>query len=405
MNNLTPQKRVNKNGVAVIKHVKLDTAPATPRKPIAAPTLSQKEIDKQRPLRKVKPRKLSPVSAKDVNIAALRFADRKMHDLTPVPMSDDQIYEYLRYGLKFREAVALRMVGLEPYEIASAPAQEEGEPDSRYLSRTQQIRIEATAVEKRQFRYADVSHRLWLKDVPAEVASKCLENGVAMEHFDRYLEDEQVVGLFSKVTNTKNNQNAINLLITGKYSYEHFEKFGIRSINKWMTVAPETMDMEPDLIEKAISKAKDAMPPINSAPDEVRMIKLAAKHGEEVLELRLPELMWHGFRTPADGGQFSLEEAKYMDDFIHEVRSRGITDLTDQTKYLTGLNEKYPKPDATERDQNTDSKYPMARIMTLHDAGLQTDEIIRSLQNRWTDEQAIAVYKENVPSSLADGVL
>lgn len=400
MSNLTPERRINKHGVAVIKHVKTDTAPSAPRKPIAAPTLTQKDIEKQRPLRKVKPRKLSAVSAKDVNIAALRFADRKMPAFAPVPMTDDEIYGYLQQGLKAREAIALKMIGMEPYEIASVPKKEEGEPDARHLSRMQQIEIEARAVLNRQARYSEVSHRLWLKDVPAESVSTCLENGVAMEHFDRYLSDEQVVGLFSKVTNTKNNEMAINMLVNGQFSYEHFDKFGIRSINKWLKGAPETMNMEPDAIEKAIAKSKEPMPAISSTPDEIRMIKLTAQHGVEILDLHLPELMWHGFRIPSAGGNFDLDEAKYMDDFIHHVRTQGINDLSENTSYVSGIDKTYPALEG-----NRESKYPMDRIIKLRDAGLTRDEIIRSLQNRWTDEQAIAVFKESVPSSLADGVL
>lgn len=405
MSNLIPEVRVNKLGIPVVKHVKNEPAPTTPRKPIAAPSISQKDAEKLRPLRKVKPRKLTAISAKDVTVASLRFADRKMPDLAPVSMSDQEIYDYISRGFKAREAIALKMTGIGPYEAAEPPEQGEAEPDSRYVSRVQQLQVEVNNAGKRQARYSDVAHRLSLKDVPAEVASKCLENGVAMEHFDRFLTDEQVVGLFSKVTNTKNNQMAIHSLISGQYSYEHFEKFGIRSINKWMTSLPVTKEMEVAVIEKAVNKAKETMPKILGAPDETQMIKLAAEHGERVLDLHLPELMWHRYRTPANGGNFGYEDAKYLDDFIHTVRTRGITDLGDEAPYVEGMSEMYPRPGVSEALESRDSKYALERILGLRDAGLASDEIIQSLQNRWSDQQAIAVYRESTPASLADGVL
>jgi hypothetical protein len=405
MSNLNPELRVDKRGIAVTRHVKIDSAPASSRKPIAAPTLTQKDIDKLRPLRKVKPRKLTAISAKDVLVAALRFPDRKLPEIVPVPMSDQEIYDYMQLGLKAREAVALKMSGFAAHEYSTVPQQGENEPEGSYVSRVRQVEAEARNVQRRQSRYADVSHRLLLKDIPAEVTSKCLENGVSMEHFDRFLTDEQVVGLFTKTTNTKNNDVAIHSLLTGQYSYEHYEKFGIRSINKWRTSLPETQTMDVAVIAKAIDKAKSVMPKISGAPDETQMIKLAAAHGERVLDLHLPELMWHGFRTSANGGSYDYEDAKYLDDFIHSVRSQGIHDLEESNTYVSGLSEKYPRSGDTEATESRDSIYSFERILRLRDAGLEPQEIINSLQNRWRDDQAIAVYQQNVPGSLVDGLL
>lgn len=405
MSNLNPELRIDKRGIAVTRHVKADTGPTAARKPIAAPTITQKDIEKLRPLRKVKPRKLTAISAKEAVIAALRFPDRKLPDVASVPMSDQEIYDYMRFGLKAREAIALKMSGVEAHEYSSVPEQGEGEPDSSYLARSQQIEVEVRNIQRRQARYSDVSHRLGLKDVPAEITSKCLENGVSMEHFDRYLTDEQVVGLFTKTTNTKNNEWSINALMTGQYSYEHYERFGIRSLNKWRVSLPETRTMDVDVIAKAVDKAKSVMPKISGAPDENQMIKLANMHGERVLDLHLPELMWHGFRTSAEGGNYSYEDAKYLDDFIHSVRSQGIHDLEESNVYISGLSEKYPRSGDTEATESRDSIYAFDRILRLRDAGLEPQEIINSLQKRWRDDQAIAVYQQNISGSLVEGLL
>lgn len=404
MANLIPQLRVDRNGKAVTRHIKEDSS-SQPKRSFAAPVikrqepeLSQKEIERERPLKKVRKRK---VSATGVEIAALKLADKTVPSGV-VEMSDEEVYRYLSTGLNLREAVALKAIGVEAHVWSRIPEQWENEPDGVYTNRSLRFKAEAKRVEERRERYSDVAHRLELRGVPVDTAAKAMENGLHMKALSGYLNELETAELFSKVGYLANTRSTMNLLVDGVIPFDHFRAFGIRTLNLWEKNCREYRELPMELLETAQERIKNPYPGIDrTSMSEAALIKLA--HSDErVLELRLPVLMWNGYRTPKDGGKFSFEEAKVVDDFIHEVRSRGITDLTESRNYVSdkSYNEIYPNsPDSY------DSTYDPAKILDWHNAGLSNDQIISGMQNRWNKEQAVGVYLEQTPSSMADGIL
>lgn len=399
MTNLTPQLRVDRNGKAVTRHVKEDAAPAQ-RRAFAAPTLpgglSQKEIEKERPLRKMKKRK---VTATTTGLAAF-YRPEKSIPAGAVEMSDQDVYAYLKTGLSVADAVAFSSIGVSAHEWQSDPAQGIGEADSAYTARMMRLRNETKRIGDRRERYADVAHRLELRGIPADTASKSLENGLSMKALSGYLTESEVCEIYSKNGYLKNTMKVMDELVNGVIPFDHFKAFGMRNLTNWEKNCPVYRQMPTELIGKVLEKHKTPYPGIDSAaPSEQQLIKMAAED-ERVLDLRLPELMWHGFRLERDGGSFSYEEAKVVDDFIHEVRTRGITDLEEHPRSASKqLEDFYPGSGVQ------DSRYECGKILDWHNAGLSTDQIISGLQNRWNKEQAVGVYLEGGAGSLADGML
>lgn len=403
MGNLIPQLRADANGKLVTRHVKDDAQAPQPRRAFAAPSIkvqpaemSQKDLEKARPLKKVKKRK---VPASRNSVAAMRTLSN-MVDATTTEMSDESIYRYLKTGLPMAEGVALHSIGVESHEWQSTPDQRDGEADSMYAVRASRYKQEVRRVEERRDRFSDVAHRLELHDIPADVASKCLENGLTMKALSGYLNEKDACELYSKVGYLKGSMKVMDDLVNGVIPFGHYQQFGIRNLNNWERNCPVYSFMSSEVLSRAVEKAGSPYPGVDAATasDSV-LIKLAAED-ERVLDLRISELMWHGFRTVSDGGNFSYEEAKVVDDFIHEVRSRGITDLTERTR-TAGRTFKEFYPDAGEFD----SSYDCGKILDWHNAGLSTDQIISGFQNRWNKEQAVSVYLEDTAASLASGIL
>jgi hypothetical protein len=402
MNNLIPQLRPDRNGKVVTRHVKADASPqknrtfAAPVLPPQGAGLSQKEIEKERPLKKVKKRK---IAATGVEIAALHSQGR-IAETGSIGMSDEEIYRYLSSGLTMTEGVALYAMGVGAHEWQGTPEQGEHEPDGVYSTRVARFRNEVKRLASRRERFSDVSHRLELRGVPADVASKSIENGLSMKALSGYLTEAEVCEIYSKNGYLKNNVKVMDALVDGVIPFDHYKEFGIRNLNNWEKNCPVYREMSTELLSRVVEKTKKPYPSADrAAPSETILIKLAAKD-ERVLDLRLPELMWHGYRVERDGGVFSYEEAKIVDDFIHEVRSRGIIDL-DERPTMASNDFKNFYPDSGQWD----SRYDPAKVLDWHNAGLSTDNIISGLQNRWNKEQAVSVYLEDTAASLADGIL
>jgi hypothetical protein len=403
MGNLIPQLRQDINGKLVTRHVKDDVQAPQSRRPFAAPSIkaqpaemSQKDIEKARPLKKVKKRKV--VASRD-GIAALRVPS-KMIEAGVTEMSDENVYKYLKSGLTISEAAALHSIGVDAHVWRTTPEQGEDETDSVYSARMARFNSEEKRIYGRMERFSDVGHRLESRDIPADIAGKCLENGLTMKALSGYLEAKEVCEIYSKVGYLKSNMKVMDDLVNGVIPFEHYQQFGIRNLNNWERNCPVYSFMSSEVIARAVEKAGSPYPGIETAvPNDSVLIKLAAED-ERVLDLRLGELMWHGFRTERDGGKFSYEEAKVVDDFIHEVRSRGITDLTERPRTADRtLKDFYP--DAGQWD----SSYECGKILDWHNAGLSTDQIISGFQNRWNKEQAVSVYLEDTAASLASGIL
>lgn len=402
MNNLIPQLRLDRNGKAVTRHVKEDAYPQKNRT-FAAPVLkpqkaemSQKEIEKERPLKKLKKRK---IPATGVEIAALHSHGRIAQTGT-IEMSDEALYKYLLSGLTMAEGVALHAMGVGAHEWRCLPEQGENEPDGVYSTRLARFNNELKRLSSRRERFSDVAHRLELRGVPADIASKSIENGLSMKALSGYLTESEVCEIYSKNGYLKNNMKVMDALVDGVIPFDHYKQFGMRSLNNWEKNCPVYRGMPTELLSRAVEKAKAPYPSADrAAPSEQMLIKLAAED-ERVLDLRLPELMWHGYRVERDGGVFNYEEAKVVDDFIHEVRSRGIIDLDERTTMASSdFKNFYPE------SGQWDSKYDPAKILDWHNAGLSTDQIISGLQRRWNREQAVSVYLEDTSASLADGIL
>jgi len=402
MGNLIPQLRADINGKLVTRHVKDEVKSPQSRRAFAAPVLppqstemSQKEIEKERPLKKVKKRKVPTSGA---YVAMLRSPDAVMGGT--IEMSDENVYEYIKTGLTMGEGVALKSIGVGPYEWQSAPAQGSDEPDGLYSTRVIRFNNEVKRIAERRQRFSDVGHRLELRNIPADTAAKCLENGLTMKALSGYLTEEEVCEIYSKNGYLKSNINVIDNLVDGVIPFEYFSEFGVRNLNNWEKNCPVYRELPAETITAVIDKAKNPHPGLdNASASETQLMKIAAEDSR-VLDLRLPELMWHGFRTEKEGGVFNYEEAAVVDDFIHEVRSRGITDLT-ETPRVTDKSHKKFYPDSGDRD----SRYQCGKILDWHNAGLSTDQIISGMQNRWNKEQAVSVYLEDTAASLADGIL
>lgn len=400
MSNLTPQLRADINGKLVTRHVKSDTSAPVSRRAFAAPTLnsglSKKEVEAQRPLKKVKKRK---VVASSNNIASF-FAPVNFVDPTTVEMSDENIYEYLKSGLTMGEAVALRSVGVESYEWQSAPEQREDENPGTYSIRCAKHKQEVKRVLERRDRFSDVAHRLELRGIPADVASKCLENGLTIKALSGYLNEKDVCEIYSKSGYLKNNMKVMDDLVNGVIPFTHYITFGIRNLNNWEKNCPSYKELPIEILSFAVDRAATPYPGIGAASaNEATIIKMAHED-QRVLELRLTELMWHSYRTEKEGGKFSFEEAKFIDDFIYEVRTKGISDLTENRRAASPQFEAYYP-----QSNGWDSNYEVAKILDWHNAGLSNSQIISGLQNRWSKEQAISVYKDNTAASLAGGIL
>lgn len=405
MNNLSPQLRADRNGKLVTRHVKTDVGQPKTRS-FAPPVIkrqdqemSQKQVDAARPLKKAKKRK---VPATGVDIATLRFADKAI-PVDAVEMSDQDIYAFLKTGTSMQEAIALKAAAMEFYSWPDIPEQGDNEQESVYTNRKYRFMEERKRISARQERYSEVAHRLELKDIPADAASKALANGLSMKALGGYLSEEQAVQLYSKTTYTKNNMHVMDELVNGNIPFGHFEEFGIKNLNSWEKNCPEYREMPPSLIKTVTLLADAAAPHPNgrgASASEATLIRIAAKDAR-VIELGIPSLMWHEERLRKDGGVFTFEEAKVVDDFIDEVRSRGITDLSEDKTYVgSALRGHYP-----DRDGDYDSKYDCAKILDWHNAGMTNDQIITGMQNRWSKEQAVSVYLDNAPSSLAGGIL
>ena len=405
MNNLTPQLRADRNGKLVTRHVKNDvTQPKT--RSFAPPVikrqeseLSQKQVKAERPLKKSKKRK---VPSTGIDIATLRFANKSIPE-DSVQASDEDIYAFLKTGTTMQEAIALKAAGMEFYSWPDIPEQGENEQEGVYVNRKYRFMEERKRILSRQERYSEVAHRLELKDIPADAASKALANGLSMKALTGYLTEEQAVALYSKTSYTKNNMHAMDELVNGNIPFGHFESFGIKNLNAWEKNCPVYREMSPELIKTVTLLAEAAAPHPNGRganASEATLIKIAHKD-ERVVQLGIPSLMWHEERLKREGGVFTFEEATVVDDFIDEVRSRGITDLSDNKTYVgSALRGHYP-----DREGDYDSQYECAKILDWHNAGLSNEQIITGMQNRWSKEQAVSVYLEDAPSSLAGGIL
>lgn len=395
MGNLIPEVRVNKNGVAVTKHVRADTSqPSKALSGLGAPKLAAPAV------RKSAAPKVRKVPTKPSILVTALGGGRPLPDKAEA--SDDQLYRFLSAGVSAEDGIALTALGIDHTRLFAPLAEEPGEIPSRFAARAREFDRALRLIEKRRERYAEVSHRLRMADVPPLTASKCLDNGLSLKAL-KSLTTEEAIALFSKVARTGANTTTIAYIESGVIPFRTFEEFGIRVVSRWLKSAPVFTQMDPEVLRRVIDKPQNRTPSVAIIGDaeipEANLIELAAQD-PRVLDLRIPELMWHGFRTDADGGRFNYDEARAIDDFIHEVRSLGVTDLTDKTVYRgDALREQYPAMGDRE------PQIHLAELDRWIKAGLRADQIIRGMQNRWSLEQSVAVFDEGISGALADGLL
>lgn len=381
-NPLIPQKRADKNNRLVTRYVKPSSvkvkAPAMP-----APALAQQFRIPPQDVKK--PRRAGTTKSDVYDASVIRQALSIPNDQIStgsVDMSDNEIYAYMKLGFRMTHAVEFKRYGADP-------------ESARYVGLPRGM-SGIKAVEIMQG-----------LGMPPEAAARVRRHGISDSMLGKYLSDEELVNLLYKenLNSTKHRSRAVaaSYLIQGKVTPEDAAELGMEALGTYGMFLKQRRDeglpIDYEVIRSAIVRSEE---PYVALPEQRRgegwsyldhkiplnqIMNLVDRHGPEVLESKYLAVYRMDMRF---GGE--PEGYQYMDRFFALAEGRSF-ELSD--RQIEGLWRAHPKKGRKVADF----------VEVLRNDGLTPPQVIHSLSNGLTLEQAHQVHLNDLPASLIEGWL
>jgi hypothetical protein len=323
---------------------------------------------------------------------------------TELPTS--RIYDYMRQGIDLTDATILDGLGISPEALAEDFTDELPGRLSK---------VESNKTGTSILHNSAVIDAMEQAGVPVAKAYKALENGLQDGHM-KDLSIEQLVPLFTKwryygKQGTLPDQNSSRLLdavTSGQIPYELTETATRQELSRLENELRYSESRKPlmellgrdrDLFIRVAEKAVTTMSVSSLGPQSdkpvSKLLNLATKYGDEVLELRHPELITMSKKVDGDWKQLTMEEAQYC-----EAVEKLAIDAGDNV----GVQWKRPF-DHLQADNN-DVTLRQSELAELHSNGVSAENAHEMLVLRkMSVGQALTAHTDNVPTSISEGAL
>lgn len=409
MANLIPTPIVDKNGVASLRHKKLQgAAPGAASLARQRPSLGSGQS--REVIHQIKGKALHS----DSTVADFLPGDAfhpAMGKAVNVP--DDVVYDFLRLGLDANEAAAFTELGLSAGEV---------EKDDRFkiTFRTNLNRLSKSSTSYSLNR-GEVLDRFQESGVSGIVASKVISNGLQDEHLDRALDDDQLIELFSKwkfrgVHKLHKHGGAVSddiieAMVDGDLPFESKSnkiadlEFIEREINsKKDDPVFEDITSDPEYFAKLVNKAAMSIQDDKYNPLWT-MHKLAQNYGPEVFDLDCPEMadidIYEEHAQPgqkARSHKAGVEGARYI-----EAARQLANERNGGWGYSFSGGSTVNSSGAVMVDRKYLRNY---ELLALHEMGVPVEEAYTALIDKEMRLEQIKIMKaDGIASTLADGVL
>lgn len=379
---LIPEKRVDKTGKLVTRHV--SAAPATARRSGMMPSPSIARQFLVPPADVKKPRRAG-VTKSDLRDAAII-----RHSLSvgngalatgSVNMSDNELYEYMKFGVSIPNAVELKRYGADPETARYVPI-------ARNMSIPQSV------------------ERMRLSGISPEDAARVIRHGINDRMLDRGLSDDELFGILYRenLHSTKHaaRANGVHHLIEGSVTREDLDELGLEALGSYggslQKRREDGLPIDYEVIRNAIIRSEEKYRTLPSARrDEgwssldyamgyATLMNLVDQHGPEVLDFRYLGILRMGSRFGGDIAGF-----RHMDTFFELTEGRTLALTNEQRSDLRNRGMPYSRV----------SDY----VEKLRAAGLTPEQTVRALDNGLTIEQSIEIYINKQSIALIEGWL
>jgi hypothetical protein len=419
MNNLNPTRIVDKNGKQTTVHKRVDRgANSSPALSSAKPTLGGAAIQ-------AKPKGKAMTKIKASSVARLHedsFIKRHPHEFevewiengeeyygwrkvdTELPTS--RIYDYMRQGIDLADATILDGLGISPEALAEDFTEE-------LPGRLGKIESNKTGTSI--LHNGQVIDAMEQAGIPVAKAYKALENGLQDGHMEK-LSIEQLVPLFSKwryygkqgTLPEQNSSRLLDAVASDQIPYELTETATRQELSRLegelrymesrkplLELLNRDRDMFIRIAEKAITTMSVSSLGAQADKPVSKLLNLATKYGDEVLELRHPELITMSKKVDGEWKQLTMEEAQYC-----EAVEKLAIDAGDE------VGVQWKRPFDNLRADNNDVTLRHSELAELHGNGVSVEAAHEMLVLRkMSIGQAITAHTDNVPTSISEGAL
>lgn len=381
-NPLIPQKRADKNNRLVTRYVKPSSAKV--KAPIMpAPALAQQF---RIPPQDVKKPRRAGTTKSDVYDAALIRQALSIPDdqisTGSVEMSDNEIYAFMKLGFRMVHAIEFKRYGADP-------------ESARYVGLPRGMSAVKSVEIMQGFGMAP------------EAAARVRRHGISDSMLGKTLSDEELINLLYKENlysaKHRNRAVAARYLIDGKATTEDALELGLEALGTYGMLLKRRRDeglpIDYEVIRSAIVRSEE---PYVTLPEQRRregwsyldhklpleqIMNLVDRHGPEVLDSKYLAVYRMDMRF---GGK--PEGYQYMDRFFALADGHAFK-LSD--RQIEGLWRAHPKRGRKVSDF----------VEVLRSDGLTPPQVIHSLSNGLTLEQAHQVHLNDLPASLIEGWL
>lgn len=323
---------------------------------------------------------------------------------TELPTS--RIFDYMRQGIDLTDATILDGLAISP----AALAEDFSESLPGRLGKYEAKKLGTYPLQNGQ-----VIDAMEQAGIPVAKAYKALENGLQDGHMAN-LPIEQLVPLFTKwryygKQGTLPDQNSSRLLdavTSGQIPYELTETATRQELSRLenemrflesrkplMELLARDRDLFIRIAEKAVTTMSVSSLGAQADKPVSKLLNLATKYGDEVLELRHPELITMSKKVDGEWTQLTIEEAQYC-----EAVEKIAMDAGDE------VGVQWKRPFDHLRADNNDVTLRQSELAELHSNGVSTEDAHEMLVLRkMSIGQAITAHTDNVPTSISEGAL